>query len=112
MLSAISKIVALGETFIWNGVELDARFKFLKTICDALNQLLWPILIVVATVGSIYAIYLGINMARAEDASKRDEAKKRVVNAVISMVVVITLILLIQLVVVPNMASWIPPVTT
>ena len=99
------------ETFQWitgdgKSVEVDEKFRFMKTICDALNSLLWPILIVVATVGSIYAIFLGINMAKAEDSSKRDEARKRLINAVIAMGVTIVLILLIQMVIVPNMATW------
>ena len=87
--------------------DMDKKLDFLKTIVEALEAVLWPILIVVASVGSIYAIYLGINMAKAEDAGKRDEAKKRVINAVIAMVVTVVLILLIQLVLIPNIPNWV-----
>ncbi len=99
------------DTFQWitgdgKSVEVDEKFRFMKTICDALNSLLWPILIVVATVGSIYAIFLGINMAKAEDSGKRDEARKHLINVIIAMAVTIVLILLVQMVIVPNMATW------
>ena len=94
------------NTFPWNGATVDKRWYFVKTICDAMQTILWPILIVVATAGSIYAIYLGINMAKAEDSGKRDEARKRLINAVIAMGVTVVLILLINLVIIPNMAGW------
>lgn len=90
---------------VWWG--LPEKLSFLKTIVSAIESVLWPVLIVVATVGSIYAIYLGINMAKAEDSSKRDEAKKHVINAVIAMVVTVVLILLIQLVLIPNIPVWV-----
>ena len=86
--------------------EIDDQFKFMKTICDALNTLLWPILIIVASVGSIYSIFLGINMAKAEDTSKRDEARKRLINTIIAMAITIVIILFIQLIFVPNVPEW------
>jgi hypothetical protein len=61
---------------------LGTGFTWLQPILDALQAALWPILIVVAAVGSIYAIYLGVMMAKAENAEKREEAKKRIINAV------------------------------
>ena len=96
----------LEETFTWQGVEIDERFRFMKTICDALNTLLWPILIIVASVGSIYAIFLGINMAKAEDSGKREEARKRLINTIIAMAVTVVIIILIQVVFIPNIPLW------
>lgn len=54
----------------------------------------------------IYAIVLGVKLARAESADARDEAKKRLINAIIALVVMIALILLLQLFV-DNIGSWI-----
>ena len=78
----------------------DERYKairFLEPIIDALNFLLPVILILVATAGSIYAVILGVTMAKAETADKREEAKKRIINAVLALVITIVLILLLQL---------------
>ena len=42
--------------------------------------------------GSVYAIVLGINLARADDQSKRDEAKKRLITTIIAVAVTILLV--------------------
>lgn len=73
------------------------EFNWIYDIKDAINQVMWPILIVVAAAGTIYAIVLGVNMARADSTEKREEAKKRVINVLIGMVIIVGLILLLQL---------------
>lgn len=90
---------------VWWGVP--DKLKFLSKIVAAIESVLWPILIVVATIGSIYAIYLGINMAKAEESGKRDEARKHLINAVIAMAVTVVMILLINVVIIPNIPNWI-----
>lgn len=72
-------------------------FTWLNPILKVLDDILWPILIVVGAVGTIYAIYLGVMMAKAENAEKREEAKKRIINAVIALVVMVVIILLLRL---------------
>ena len=72
-------------------------YEFLDSILKVLNDIIWPILVVLAAVGTIYAIYLGVIMAKAENAEKREEAKKRIINAVIAIVVVVVLVLLMKL---------------
>ena len=76
---------------ILNGLMYTNQFEgtnyaFLDPILKVLDEIIWPILIVLAAVGSIYAIYLGVMMAKAENAEKREEAKKRIINAVIAIV--------------------------
>ena len=104
MLNLITKAITFLGAGGWE--DVDPKLQFLENICNTLESLLWPVLIVVASVGSLYAIYLGINMAKAEDASKREEAKKHVINVVIAMAVVIVFILLIQTVIIPNLGTW------
>ena len=50
-------------------------------------------LIVVGAAGIIYAVILGVNMARADSTEKREEAKKRLINVIIGLAVMIGLIL-------------------
>ena len=107
----INFLLEASDTFDWitsdgKSYKVDNNFYFVKQICDALNTLLWPLLIIVASAGSIFAIFLGVNMARAEDTSKRDEARKRIIGTIIAMAVVIVTILLIQLVFIPNIGGW------
>ena len=77
--------------------EVASEFEWVYQISDAISSALWPILIVVAAAGSIYAIVLGVNMARADSTEKREEAKKRVVNVLVGMVIIVGLILLLKL---------------
>lgn len=78
-------------------VEYNGKWAPIKEIIDFIGSVLPYVLIVVATAGTIYAVVLGVNMAKADDAGKREEAKKRIVNFVIALVVTIVLILLLKL---------------
>ena len=71
--------------------------KVFKPVTDILNSMLVPILILIGTVGSIYAIILGVNFSKAESSDKREEAKKRMINAIIGLVVTILLLILLKL---------------
>lgn len=61
------------------------------------NILIW-VLVIVAAVGTIYAVILGINMARADSAEKREEAKKRVIYTVIGFAITIVLIIVFMVI--------------
>ena len=66
-------------------------------IFDIAKQILIPVMIIVGVAGIFYSIYLGVNMARADSSDKREEAKKRLVNAIVGFVVIFILILLLFL---------------
>lgn len=71
--------------------------RVMKPVVEILDGMLVPILILVGTAGSIYAIVLGVNFSKAESADKREEAKKRMINAIIGLVVTIVLLILLKL---------------
>jgi len=75
------------------GSEVAASFGWIKSVVAAIELVLLPILIVVGAAGAIYAIVIGVNMARADSTEKREEAKKRLINVIIGIVIVIGLIL-------------------
>ena len=66
---------------------------WLSSILVPMSTVLWVLLVLVGVAGSIYAVYVGVKMARAESAEQRDENKKRLINIIVSIVVVIALIL-------------------
>ena len=76
-------------------------------VTEFLMMILIPILIIVATAGVIYAVVLGVKMAKAEDAGAREEAKKRIINFIIAFAITIALILLLRFVVIPNVPTWV-----
>ena len=66
-------------------------------IVDIVDSLLTPILIIGGTVGMIFVIILGVNFSKAESADKREEAKKRMINAIIGVVVTLLGLILVKL---------------
>lgn len=79
----------------WTGIaaEFAASWSWLATLLNTLNTILWVVLILVGAAGAIYAIYVGVKMARADSAEQREEAKKRLINVIVSIAVTIGLIL-------------------
>lgn len=100
---------ATDDGFQWG--DEGKSFAYLKTLIDSLQTILWPVLIVVASAATIYSIYIGVMMAKAEEASERDKFKTRFFNVLIAAIVVIVIILLVQLVVVPNLEGWLGSVS-
>ena len=90
---------------MYTKIPEDSTWSFLNPVLSVLTSALIPILIIVGTAGMIYAIVLGVKLARAETSEARDEAKKRLINAIIALVVMIALILLLQLFT-ENIGKW------
>ena len=82
-------------------------FNWIYDITDVINAVLWPLLIIVAAAGTIYAVVLGVNMARADSTEKREEAKKRVINVLVGMAIIVGLVLLLKLFI-NQLPNWIP----
>ena len=76
-----------------SGSVLRDQFGWVIDVVDAISYVLIPLLIVVGAAGIIYAVILGVNMARADSTEKREEAKKRLINVIIGLAVMIGLIL-------------------
>ena len=81
----------------------------LNPVVELLSTLLQPLLILVATAGIIYVVILGVNYARAETSDKKDEAKKRIINAVVGLVITIVLLFLLYILIdnMPKIIEWI-----
>ena len=61
--------------------------QWVTTLTNAMTNVINPILIVVATAGIIYAVWVGIKFVRAEDKSARDEAKAKLISVLVGIVV-------------------------
>ena len=81
----------------------------LNPVVELLSTLLQPLLILVATAGIIYVVILGVNYARAETSDKKDEAKKRIINAVVGLAITIVLLFLLYIVIenMGDIVQWI-----
>ena len=69
------------------------KFSWVADIFNPISIVLYVIMGLIGAAGAIYAIYLGIQLARAEDQSKRDEAKKHLITVLIAIAVTVVLIL-------------------
>ena len=70
-----------------------AGYEWVYQLFTYLSPILYAIMAVVGAAGAIYAIVLGINLARAEDQSKRDEAKKHLIYTLIAVAVTVVLVI-------------------
>ena len=74
-----------------------SKWAWVNDLTGAVEGVIAPILGVIASAGCVYAIVLGVQMARADTADKREEAKKRMIGIIIAIVVMIALILFFTL---------------
>ena len=104
MMSMMANTPLLEET--QKGEE--DKWQWVYEVCDAINLILYPILVLVGTAGMIYAVVLGVKLARSESADQQQEAKKRLIYFIIGLVSIIALILLLKLFV-TYLPAWINP---
>lgn len=76
----------------WSSDAFTGPYAWMQQLFTVLYPLLYAIMAVAAAAGAVYAIVLGINLARADDQSKRDEAKKRLITVIIAVAVTILLV--------------------
>ena len=79
------------------------KYAAVMKFVDTVKIILIPLLIIVASAGTIYAVVLGVNMAKADSGEKREEAKKRLVNFIVGLVIIVVLIVALRIV-----AEYIP----
>lgn len=69
------------------------EYELLQNVFNILSIVLWVVLGIVGAIGAIYAVYAGIRLARADEKSKRDEAKKHLIYIAVAVGVTLVLIL-------------------
>lgn len=89
----------LGEVFN------DYTEKLLQLVTD----LLTPIFAVLAVVGIVWAIILGVQYMKAESTDKKEEAKKKMVNVIVGTVIMLVMVIILIMVAnnIDAIVSWI-----
>ena len=77
---------------IFSQMLVDIASDWQDKVTKAVDKILVPILVIACSVGMVWAIVVGIKMMKADDKSKRDEAKATLINIAISIVAVAVLI--------------------
>lgn len=89
------------ETNAYLGTEADHpkdEADALESILLSLDEFMVPIIVAVLGFGSIYVIVLGVTLAKADGAEKREAAKKRMINFIIGIIAVVLLMALLKVV--------------
>ncbi len=76
-----------------------------KPIVDLINMAAGPILGIVAALGTIYCIFLGVKLAKAEEPQEREKAKGALKNAIIGFLLIFVLIAVLNVAIKP-MTDW------
>lgn len=104
-------VTLLAERYPTCALSDDDRWKsdwkdisFMKDFLVACDQIAYPFMLVCCMVGCIYAIVLGVNMAKS-DGNNVAEAKKKIVAAVSSMIGIVVLVLVFKFLVIPNLTN-------
>jgi len=79
--------------------------EMLNPVVNLLNLAINPILTVVGAVGTIFCIFLGIKLAKAEEPQDREKAKGALKNAIIGFLLIFVLMLALKLGL-PAMMAW------
>ena len=69
--------------------QSDSLSQIATTLSGLMKNIVGPILIVVGAAAALYAIYLGVMYAKAEDANKRKEVQGRLIGAAIGVVIIL-----------------------
>lgn len=74
-------------------------------IMDIVSQVLPWLIALVAALGSVWCIVLGVKLAKAEEQQERDKAKNALKNAIIGFVLIFVLLATLELAT-PALQSW------
>ena len=75
-------------------------------IVDLINSLLGPVLAIVAAIGTLYCVVLGVKYAKAEEPQDREKAKGHLKSAIIGFVLIFVLMLALKLSM-PILQDWV-----
>ena len=77
-----------------------------QPVTDLIRQVSGPVLGIVAALGSVYCIILGVKFAKAEEPQDREKAKAHLKNAIIGFVLIfVMLVVLTRLT--PYLVDWV-----
>ena len=91
MLFKLANMFMRGVSFLGADTEQAAK-DVADQVSNAINKILTPVLLILSAAGIVWAIVLGVNMARADSTEKREEAKKRLISLIVGLVIMVALI--------------------
>lgn len=75
-------------------------------VLEVINALLWPCIAIVGAVGTIYCVFLGIKISKADEQNSREKAKKDLIGAIIGFLIIFILIVALKIAM-PILEEWV-----
>ena len=75
-------------------------------VLEVVNAILWHLIAVIGAIGTIYCIFLGIKVAKADEQNSREKAKKDLVGAIIGFLLIFVLIVSLKIAM-PILQEWV-----
>ena len=79
------------------GAEYVSKLSWIAKVFGPISIVMYILMGLVGAAGAVYAIYLGVMLAKAEDQSKRDEARKHLITVLIAVACTVVLVLFFNL---------------
>ena len=75
-------------------------------VLEVLNALLWPCIAFVGAVVTLYCVFLGIKISKADEQNSREKAKKDLIGAIIGFLIIFILIVALKIAM-PILQEWV-----
>lgn len=77
-----------------------------KPVVELINSILGPLISVVAALGAIWCVILGVKLAKADEPQEREKAKMALKNAIVGFFLIFILIVVMRIMV-PQLMGWV-----
>lgn len=78
----------------------------LAPVMEVLNAVLWPLIGLIGSMGTIYCVMLGARLAKADESGSREQAKKDLIGAIFGFVIIFVLIIGLKIAM-PILQDWV-----
>ncbi len=101
-------VLTVGAMLIMTAIPAQAAdfSNVVNPVVSLINSFLKPLLALVAAVGTLYCVLLGVKFAKAEEPQDREKAKSHLKNAIIGFVLIFVLIVIMNLAMDP-LQNWV-----
>ena len=97
IMSAASLTMTIGAVSMFTFAANDDVFQKMATpIIALINSALTPAILLVAALGTIYSVMLGVKLAKAEEQQDREKAKASLKNAIIGFLLIFVLVVALK----------------
>ena len=77
-----------------------------QPVLEVINAMLWPLIAVIGSIGTIYCVFLGVKYSKADTPQDREQAKKHLIGAIVGFLIIFVLIVTLKIII-PILENWV-----